>query len=105
MSVKRDLQKLKFEDIGLRGSNSIFINSSFCPYGRILWPKSKGYLIQEKLINFTFYFLNYKKSAFKTKFYVNHVSYPNLVLSLINPRCIFSKVRELFADMILTNVE
>ena len=29
MSVKRDLQKLKFEDTGLRGSNSIFINSSF----------------------------------------------------------------------------
>ena len=89
MSVKRDLQKMKLEDIGLRGRNSIFINRSFCCYDRILWSKSKGYLIQEKLINFTFYFLNYKKSAFKTRFYVNYASYPNLVLSLINPRRIF----------------
>ena len=105
MSVKRDLQKLKMEDIGLRGSNSIFINPSFCHYYRILWSKSKSYLIQEKLINFTFYFLSYKKSSFKTKFDLNHVSHPNLVLSLVNPIRIFSKVKELFTDMILSNDE
>ena len=31
MSVKRGLRKGKLEDIGLRGSNSIFINPSLCP--------------------------------------------------------------------------
>ena len=41
MPVKRDLRKVKLEDIGLRGSNYIFINTCFCPYYRMLWSKSK----------------------------------------------------------------
>ena len=41
LSVKRDLRKVKLEDTGLRGSNSIFVNPSLCPYYRMLWSKSK----------------------------------------------------------------
>ena len=37
LSVKRDLRKVKLEDTGLRGSNSIFVNPSL----RMLWSKSK----------------------------------------------------------------
>ena len=44
LSVKRDLQKIKLQDIGLRGSNFIFINPSLCPYYRMLWSKSKRLL-------------------------------------------------------------
>ena len=44
MSVMRDLQKVKLEDIGLRGSNSIFINPNLCPYYRMLLSKSKRLL-------------------------------------------------------------
>ena len=52
LSVKRDLQKIKLEDIGLRGSNSIFINPSLCPYYRIFWSKSKRLLDLGKINNF-----------------------------------------------------
>ena len=41
MSVKKDLRKVKPEDVGLRGSNPIFTNQSLCPYKRMLWFKSK----------------------------------------------------------------
>ena len=41
MSVKRDIQKVKLEDFGLRGSNRIFLNQSLSAYYRILWIKSK----------------------------------------------------------------
>ena len=52
LSVKRDLRKIKLEDIGLRGSNSIFINPSLCPYYRMLWSKSKRLLDLGKINNF-----------------------------------------------------
>ena len=52
MSVKRDLWKLKLEDIGLRGSNSKFINPSLCPYYRMLRSKSKRLLDLGKINNF-----------------------------------------------------
>ena len=32
MSVKRDIQKVKLEDVGLRGSNPIFLNQNLSPY-------------------------------------------------------------------------
>ena len=35
MSVKRDLRKFKLEDVGLRGSNPIFINQSLCPKKKV----------------------------------------------------------------------
>ena len=41
MSMKRDLRKVKLEDVGLRGSNPIFINPNLCPYYRMLWYKRK----------------------------------------------------------------
>ena len=52
MPVKRDLRKVKLEDIGLRGSNSIFINPSLCPYYRMLLSKSKRLLDLGKINNF-----------------------------------------------------
>ena len=52
LSAKRDLQKIKLEDIGLRGSNSIFINPSLCPYYRMLWSKSKRLLDLGKINKF-----------------------------------------------------
>ena len=52
LSVKRDLRKIKLKDIGLRGSNSIFINTSWCPYYRMLWSKSKSLLDLRKINNF-----------------------------------------------------
>ena len=41
MSVKKDLKKLKMQDIGLSGNQSIFINTSLCTYYRMLWSKCK----------------------------------------------------------------
>ena len=52
LSVKRDLRKIKLEDIGLRGSNSVFINPSLYPYYRMLWSKSKRLLDLGKINNF-----------------------------------------------------
>ena len=36
LSVKKNLQKLKMEDIGLTGDNKVFISHSLCPYYRVL---------------------------------------------------------------------
>ena len=52
MPVTRDLRKVKLEDIGLRGSNSIFINTFCCPYYRMLWSKSKRLHDLGKIYNF-----------------------------------------------------
>ena len=41
MSVKKDLNHLKMQEVGLPGNRSIFINISLCPYYRILWSKCK----------------------------------------------------------------
>ena len=40
LSVKKNLQKLKMEDIGLTGDKKVFINYSLCPCYRVLWSKS-----------------------------------------------------------------
>ena len=39
--VKRDLQKMKMEDIDLPGQNKLFINKSLCAYYKVIWAKSK----------------------------------------------------------------
>ena len=39
--VKRDLRKIKMEDIDLPGQNKLFINKSLCPYYKVIWAKSK----------------------------------------------------------------
>ena len=39
--VKKDLQKLKMEDVDLPGSNKLFINRNLCPHYKVLWSKSK----------------------------------------------------------------
>ena len=39
--VKRDLRKIKMEDIDLPGQNKLFINKSLCPYYNMIWAKSK----------------------------------------------------------------
>ena len=49
LSVKKNLQKLKMEDIGLTGDNKVIINHSLCPYYRPLWSKSKILLNMGKI--------------------------------------------------------
>ena len=49
LSVKKNLQKLKMEDIGLTGDNKVFINHSLCPYYRVLWSKPKVLLNMGKI--------------------------------------------------------
>ena len=49
LSVKKNLQKSKMEDIGLTGGNKVFINHSLCPYYRVLWSKSKVLLNMGKI--------------------------------------------------------
>ena len=39
--VKRDLQKVKMEDIDLPGQNKLFINKILCSYYKVIWAKSK----------------------------------------------------------------
>ena len=41
LAVKKDLRKLKMEDIGLPGQNKFFINKNLCPYYKFLWSKIK----------------------------------------------------------------
>ena len=41
LAVKKDLRKLKMEDVGLPGQNKLFINKNLCPYYKVLWSKSK----------------------------------------------------------------
>ena len=41
MSMKKDLKHLKMHEVGLPGNRSIFINTSLCPYYRMLWSKRK----------------------------------------------------------------
>ena len=39
--VKKDLRKVKMEDVYLPGHNKLFMNRSLCPYYKVLWSKSK----------------------------------------------------------------
>ena len=41
LAVKKDLGKIKMEDVDLPGQNKHFINKNLCPYYKILWSKSK----------------------------------------------------------------
>ena len=41
---EQDLKKVKMQDIGLSGNQSIFINASLCPYYRMLWSKCKRFM-------------------------------------------------------------
>ena len=52
MSVKKDLKHLKIQEVGLPGNRSIFINSSLCPYYRMLWSKCKRLHDLGKISNF-----------------------------------------------------
>ena len=49
LSVKKNLQKLKMENIGLTGNNEVFVNHSLCPYYHVLWSKSKVLLNMGKI--------------------------------------------------------
>ena len=51
-SVKRDLQKIKMEDVNLPGQNKLFINRSLCPYYKVLWSKSKKLHSLGKIFSF-----------------------------------------------------
>ena len=39
--IKKDLQKMKMEDLNLPGSGKLFINRSLCTYYKVLWSKCK----------------------------------------------------------------
>ena len=45
---KKELKNPKLKDFGLSGQGKIFINSSFCTYYKMLWSKSKNYLLLGK---------------------------------------------------------
>ena len=51
-SVKKDLQKIKMEDVNLPGQNKLFINRSLCPYYKVLWSKSKKLHSLGKIFSF-----------------------------------------------------
>ena len=41
LAVKKDLQKVRMEDVDISGHNKLFINRNLCPYCKVLWSKSK----------------------------------------------------------------
>ena len=41
LAVKRDLQNVNMEELGLPAGTKIFVNQSLCPYYKVLWSKSK----------------------------------------------------------------
>ena len=51
-SVKKDLHKIKMEDINLPGQNKLFIDGSLCPYYKVLWSKSKKVHSLGKIFSF-----------------------------------------------------
>ena len=51
-SVKKDLQKIKMEDVNLPGQNKLFINRSLCPYYKVQWFKSKKLHSLGKIFSF-----------------------------------------------------
>ena len=51
-SVKKDLQKIKMEDVNLPGQNKLLINGSLCPYYKVLWSKSKKLHSLGKIFSF-----------------------------------------------------
>ena len=53
---EKELKNHKLEDFGLPGQEKTFINSSLCPYDKMLWSKSK------KLLTFFFFFFFYIKN-------------------------------------------
>ena len=55
LAVKKDLRKIKMEDVGLPGQNKLFINKNLCPYYKVLWSKSKKLHSLGKINSF-FYF-------------------------------------------------
>ena len=52
MSVKKDQEHLKMQEVGSPGNRSSFINTSLCPYYRILWSKCKRLHDLGKISNF-----------------------------------------------------
>ena len=52
MPMKKDLKHLKMQEVGLPGNRSIFINTSLCPYYRMLWSKGKRLHELVKISNF-----------------------------------------------------
>ena len=55
LAVKKDLRKLKMEDVGLSGQNKLFINKNLCPYYKVLWFKSKKLHSLGKINSFFYY--------------------------------------------------
>ena len=51
-SVKKDMQKIKMEDVNFPGQNKFFINRNFGPYYKVLWSKSKKLHSLGKIFSF-----------------------------------------------------
>ena len=52
LTMKKDLRKVKMEDVELPGHNKLFINRNLCPYYTVLWSKSKKLHILGKINSF-----------------------------------------------------
>ena len=50
--IKKDLHKIKMEDVHLLGQNKLFINRSLCPCYKVLWSKSKKLHSLGKIFSF-----------------------------------------------------
>ena len=42
-SVRKDLNKIKMNEIDLTGQNTLYANQSHCPNYKMLWSKTKTY--------------------------------------------------------------
>ena len=51
--VKRDLWKIKMEDVDLPGQNKLFINKILSPYYKVIWTKSKKLYSLGKMHSFS----------------------------------------------------
>ena len=41
LAVKKDLRKIKMENVDIPGQNKLFINKNLCPYYKVIWSKGK----------------------------------------------------------------
>ena len=85
LAVKKNLRKMKMEDVDLLGQNKLFINKNLCPYYKVLWSKSKK---QHSLGKINSFFI----SADTIKIKVSKNSLPLSILTLMTSENIFLTV-------------
>ena len=85
LAVKKNLRKMKMEDVDLLGQNILFINKNLCPYYKVLWSKSKKLHSLGKINSFFI-------SADTIKIKVSKNSLPLSILTLMTSENIFLTV-------------